>query len=122
MSSTGDDLAPLSNTGVDVSRADPSTPIVPVSPASFARSADITAVTTGNIIPEAEPTITGKKHDEKGSRRGKITVAVVEKALHAAKLVVDNFSIPGAGTAVEGILKVITIVKVRVSEFRAIGD
>ena len=45
---------------------------------------------------------------------GKIAVAVVEKALHAAKLVVDNFSIPGAGTAVEGILKVITVVKVSV--------
>ena len=53
---------------------------------------------------------------------GKIAIAVVEKALHAAKLVLDNFSIPGAGTAVEGILKVITVAKVSVFHFFELLD
>ena len=71
----------------------------------------------GNVISPSN-----KKCDEKGSRGGKIAVAVVEKALHAAKLVLDNFSVPGAGTAVEGILKVITVVKVSVFYFFELLD
>ena len=63
-----------------------------------------------------------KKRDKKGTQGGKITVAVVEKALHAAKLVLENFSIPGAGAAVDGILKVITVVKVSVVQPYVIAD
>ena len=77
----------------------------------------------------ANPTAVGsvvspsnKIRGEKGSQGGKIAVAVVEKSLHAAKLVLDNFSVPGAGTAVEGILKVITVVKVSVFYFFQLLD
>ena len=125
MSYTNDNLATSSNTGVDVSRVDPCTPAALISPSSVNTSANATASTNAvstSSIPEAELTIIGKKRNEKGSQGGKIAVAVVEKALHAAKLVLDNFSIPGAGTAVEGILKVITIVKVSVLKLCIIAD
>ena len=60
--------------------------------------------------PKADP----KKRDKEGAGGWQVTVALVEKALGAAKLVLDNFSIPGAVPAVDGILTVITAVKVRV--------
>ena len=67
-----------------------------------------------NVKPGSSSNADPKNRGKERAGGWQITVALVEKALGAAKVVLDNFSIPGAVPAIDGILSVITAAKVRV--------